>query len=156
MLLRNVRLFVVLIKQTRCEAVRGRRVGQTNMLSSHWKKDWINPEGGVFHRLQSTHGSCLSWNRSSSILVFTDWPHRRFHIITTSSDFSAPRRATCSWVSAAADSQWGAAVSESQHGTRRERERERSWHYMTADYCCSYTTWLSEPLKLSPVHANGV
>lgn len=31
-------------------------------------------------RLQSTHGSCLSWNRSSSILVFINWrcvwPHR--------------------------------------------------------------------------------
>lgn len=78
-LLSSFRLSVVQgANQRRREAVRGRCVGQSRKAGrrKHTKK-------ALVCRLHRTHGSCLSWNRSSSILVFIGrrsvWHHRRLH-----------------------------------------------------------------------------
>lgn len=97
LLLRNVRLFVV---QRANQTTRGcqRATRPLNMLS-RWEMEWIKNKQRhqCFSDGSITHGSCLSWNRSSSILMFTGWrAHRRLHYHDELRMISAPRRATCS------------------------------------------------------------
>lgn len=70
---RNDTFFVVWSRRLYEHEASGASCKHTVMLQNGWFR--INTYRGF------THGSCLSWNRSSSILVCLGWfwPHRRLH-----------------------------------------------------------------------------